>query len=172
MGSLHINACIVEPWKAVTNGQLVNRHTCSCDLGVCAGLACLLWIISRVRPDLRVTELRITTYHDMYTRFLVASTRAARTNPMKHQALLADFSSKAGPLEDEAVFSLAKGEGFNENCLQSTNKIKTPTTCRRFRSKRSCWVPHVSWVRHVSCCRSFCSRWIFSTSTRSTLPYL
>ena len=79
-------------------------------------------MFSKVKPDLKVTDLRVETYQQMYTRFHVASNRAAKTNCMKHQSLLNDIKSMPAPLEDEPVMKLAKVMGFNENWLKPLTK--------------------------------------------------
>ena len=89
------------------------------------GLAILLWMFSKVRPDLKVTELRVKTYQQLARRLAVAHERSARSNPLHFQSFINTFLTQAAPLEDKEVISRAKSMGFNEDWVKPPNKKKS-----------------------------------------------
>ncbi|MCP4240500.1 MAG: hypothetical protein GY772_08035 [bacterium] len=84
-------------------------------------LAVLLWCLTRIKPNLRVTELRSSTYLELYGTCKVAAERVKKTNESKYNSMV--DSLKASPsLSQETVMSEAILLGFKPEWLEETTK--------------------------------------------------
>ena len=85
-------------------------------------LAILLWMMTHVMPNIKVTDLRCNTYHEMYNRFLVAKTRLRSHRPNEYDGMLTEIKSLPMPLTNADVVDRAKERGYQEAWLQKANK--------------------------------------------------
>ena len=77
-------------------------------------MSALIWMMTKVRPDLKVTELRVQTYEELYQRFETAQTRRLRTNPQEHRQAIAALETADTPWEDDKVLQFAEHFGFQK----------------------------------------------------------
>ena len=59
------------------------------------GISVIIWMMTRVQPQSKVTELRVSTYEDLYKRFKLVMRRRERTNPTTLRQALAALENRA-----------------------------------------------------------------------------
>ena len=92
-----------EDWDATASACLSNQ-----------GLATLIWIVCRVRPDFKITEMRVDTYEQLYTRFKIAAERRDRNCPQEFKQVRAAMESLSLPWQDDDIMGVAAHFGFKE----------------------------------------------------------
>ena len=86
------------------------------------GLAALLWMLCRVRPDLKATDMRVNNYLELYKRFEVGKTREETRNPGEYKQTVASIEGLDSPFEQNSVLSFAKHLGFNDDWVGKATK--------------------------------------------------
>ena len=93
----------------------------SCDQDMCA---IIVWLLTRIRPNLMITDLRCERYIDLYLRFRAASNRFKAHNAHDYNEVLSKLVMSE--LEPEPVLDMAITRGFKQLWLEkkkTTNQV-------------------------------------------------
>ena len=77
--------------------------------------ATLLWIMTKVKPDLKITVFRVETYRQLYDLFKNANTRLKDKDPVAYQMTMVRLAD----LSQANIGSVAADLGFNSEWLVS-----------------------------------------------------
>ena len=89
----------------------ITAHLCQVTMAV------LLWCLTRVRPNIVITDLRSTTYMDLYETLKHAAQRVKEGNETEYKQMIQAFG-EAACVRAENVMSAAVVLGFEPAWLQ------------------------------------------------------
>ncbi len=92
-------------------------------------LAVVLWMLTQVKCNMKVHDLRCDTYGDLYKRFKVAAQRASVVNDRQQKEIVDDLLSQR-MLTEEFVLDKAVAFGFNPEWLQTPQRKKSGDIAR------------------------------------------
>ena len=105
----------LEFLEEVLDSTLTAATTCDQDM-----LAILIWLLTRMRPNLMISDLRCERYIDLYLRLRAASNRIKQCNAHDYNEVLSKL--KLCHLDPTDVVEIAVTRGFEQHWLERKKK--------------------------------------------------
>jgi len=93
--------------------------TASCDQDL---LAVIIWLLTRLKPNQGIRDLRCERYIDLYLRFRAASNRFKAHNAHDYNEVLSKLV--LCPLDPTDVLEFAMARGFDEQWLEKRRRVQ------------------------------------------------
>ena len=107
----------LEFLEEVLDSTLTAAATCDQDM-----LAILIWLLTRIKPNQMITDLRCERYIDVYLRVRAASNRIKQCNAHDYNEVLSKLV--LCQLDPADVVEIAVTRGFEQQWLEKKRRIQ------------------------------------------------
>ena len=85
-------------------------------------LAVVIWILTRIRPDFRISELRCEHFEEVHEKYKQAALRLKTQSPAKYRLIVTKIQTFLAEDEEDNILRFAIDLGFDPGWLSTSNK--------------------------------------------------